>query len=94
MVKIADIIEEAEMRIYEAIATAPHVRADEVGLDFRAGFLYVTEEAIIVEGYPWPIQYYGGFEYVNEADTETIGVFTIYFNNDERVEKAIEYYFG
>ena len=96
-VNFYDVVEDAEARIWEELANAKRdvdVRADEIGLDPRAGRVFVTKDAIVVSGRTGPIEYYGGFEYVDETNTATVGAFTIYFSNDERVEKAIDYYFN
>ena len=72
---------------------AVRVSAEEVGLDRRAGYVFVsTEEGWIaaVAGNVRNLEYYGGFEYVD--DKLSIGEMTFYSSDSSRVADAIEYY--
>ena len=72
---------------------AVRVSAEEVGLDRRAGYVFVsTEEGWIaaIAGNVRSLEYYGGFEYV--TDKLTIGEMTFYSSDSSRVADAIEYY--
>ena len=72
---------------------AVRVSAEAVGLDHRAGYVFVsTEEGWIaaVAGNVRSLEYYGGFEYVD--DKLSIGEITFYSNDSSRVADAIEYY--
>ena len=72
---------------------AVRVSAEAVGLDHRAGYVFVsTEEGWIaaVAGNVRSLEYYGGFEYV--TDKLTIGEMTFYSSDSSRVADAIEYY--
>ena len=72
---------------------AVRVSAEAVGLDRRAGYVFVsTEEGWIaaVAGNVRSLEYYGGFEYVD--DKLTIGEMTFYSSDSSRVADAIEYY--
>ena len=72
---------------------AVRVSAEAVGLDRRAGYVFVsTEEGWIaaVAGNVRSLEYYGGFEYVDEK--LSIGEMTFYSSDSSRVADAIEYY--
>ena len=72
---------------------AVRVSAEAVGLDHRAGYLFVsTDEGWIaaVAGNVRSLEYYGGFEYVD--DKLSIGEITFYSSDSSRVADAIEYY--
>ena len=72
---------------------AVRVSAEAVGLDHRAGYVFVsTEEGWIaaVAGNVRSLEYYGGFEYVD--DKLSIGDITFYSSDSSRVADAIEYY--
>ena len=72
---------------------AVRVSAEAVGLDHRAGYVFVsTEEGWIaaVAGNVRSLEYYGGFEYVD--DKLSIGYMTFYSSDSNRVADAIEYY--
>ena len=72
---------------------AVRVRADEIGLDHRAGYVFVSveEDWIAVRG-AGSIDYYGGFEYVDHNYRETILDFTFFSGGCSRVDDALEYY--
>ena len=72
---------------------AVRVSAEAVGLDHRAGYVFVsTDEGWIaaVAGNVRSLEYYGGFEYVD--DKLCIGEMTFYSSDSSRVADAIEYY--
>ena len=72
---------------------AVRVSAEALGLDYRAGYVFVsTEEGWIaaVAGNVRSLEYYGGFEYVD--DKLSVGEMTFYSSDSSRVADAIEYY--
>ena len=72
---------------------AVRVSAEAVGLDHRAGYVFVsTEEGWIaaVAGNVRSLEYYGGFEYVD--DKLSVGEMTFYSSDSSRVADALEYY--
>ena len=73
---------------------AVRVNAEAVGLDHRAGTVYVsTEECYIaVVGSLRSIEYYGGFEYISLDHRVTIGDTTFFCDDSTRVLEALEYY--
>ena len=74
-------------------ASAQRVSAEAVGLDCRAGYLFVsTEEGWIASRNTRSLEYYGGFEYIDIEYRTTIGEITFYSSDHSRVSDAIEHY--
>lgn len=74
-------------------AGAQRVSAEEVGLDSRAGYVFVsTEEGWIASRNTRSLEYYGGFEYIDFENKVTVGEITFYSDDHSRVWDAIEYY--
>ena len=74
-------------------AAAQRVSAEAVGLDHRAGYLFIsTEEGWIASRNTRSLEYYGGFEYIGEEYRVTVGEITFYSSDHSRVADAIEYY--
>ncbi len=71
------------------------VSADKLGLDIRAGYkLFVNEDAIVVtKTSDRSLQYYGGFEYVDESCRQELGDFVFYMADDDRVREHIEHFY-
>lgn len=93
---IAELIQQQQQEIGEAIRALPCVSADKLGLDIRAGHkLYIDgdERAIYVDnGNLRALDYYGGFEYVKEHDgRDTMHGFTRFDGyENERVAECFE----
>jgi hypothetical protein len=88
-----DIVKDAEDRVLEWLEkNGERVSAGSVGLDVRAGNIWVTEDAVVVEEYNrGSLEYYGGFEYVFRESKTRVGDFTIYYDEgDERVSEVID----
>ena len=74
-------------------SSAIRVSAEAVGLDARAGYLFIsTEEGWIASRNTRSLEYYGGFEYIGEEYRVTVGEITFYSSDHSRVADAIEYY--
>ena len=74
-------------------ASAQRVSAESVGLDARAGYVFIsTEEGWIASRNTRSLDYYGGFEYISEEHKVTVGEITFYSNDHSRVADALEYY--
>jgi hypothetical protein len=87
-----DIVSDAEERVREWLEeNGERLNASAVGLDSRAGSIWVTEDAVVVEEYNrGSLEYYGGFEYVSKESKTRVGEFTIYYaEEDERVMEVI-----
>lgn len=97
MTDLFEIIEDATTKFTNALEDLPRVKAAQVGLDSRAGRFYVDTDnnLIIVSGtsYIRALDYYGGFEYVEEEAVTTFGEYKIYDGSySERVANAIDFY--
>lgn len=87
---VQEIIDEANQQFEAALAELPQVSADELGLDRRAGRLYVdVDHGLIISSNTRTLDYYGGFEYVHEDAVQVFGKYKIYSDEDERVADAI-----
>ena len=74
-------------------SSAIRVSAEAVGLDARAGYLFIsTEEGWIASRNTRLLEYYGGFEYIGEEYRVTVGEITFYSEDHSRVADALEYY--
>jgi hypothetical protein len=88
-----DAVAEAVERTIMSLATA--VESKQLGLDERAGYrIMVTEDAIIVPASARrSLDYYGGFEYVDEHCVNVVGDYVIYSAEDERVQGHLDHFF-
>lgn len=74
-------------------ASAQRVSAEAVGLDCRAGYLFVsTEEGWIASRNTRSLEYYGGFEYIDCEYKVVVGDITFYSADHSRVADALECY--
>lgn len=93
---ILDVIDELNYKLECAINDLPKVRADKIGLDSRAGAVYVdVDNDLIITGHHnvRSLEYYGGFEYIDDEATMSVGEFKIYgIEQNDRVEDALEFY--
>ncbi len=72
-------------------STMTNVAAPELGLDSRCGYVLVNDECIAVSRLQdATLQYYGGFEYVDDDWRVTLGDYVFYLANDDRVKGHIE----
>ena len=69
------------------------VNADQVGLDYRCGMVYISvaDDFVAVSGNR-SIDYYGGFEYIDSDYKTVIGNMTFYSGEHSRVRDCIAYY--
>jgi len=87
--KIEELLEE-----YMESSGAVKVSAAAVGLDRRCGFVWIStdENWLAVEGSTRTIDYYGGFEYIDEQAKKTIDRYTFYEGECERIESCLDFY--
>jgi len=72
---------------------AIRVNAADLGLDERAGYLFISiEEEWIATNNTRPLDYYGGFEYVEQEYKAVVGAMTFYSADHSRVSDALDYY--
>ena len=71
------------------------VTPKEIGLDSRAGYrLFINEDFIAVsKGNRRTLDYYGGFEYVDEEHITVLGDMVFYSSDDERVQGHLDEFF-
>ena len=71
------------------------VTPKEIGLDSRAGYrFFINEDYIAVSrGNRRSLDYYGGFEYVDEEHVTVIGDMVFYSSDDERVQGHLDEFF-
>ena len=71
------------------------VTPKEVGLDPRAGYnIFINEDYIAVsKGNRRTLDYYGGFEYVDEEHITVLGDMVFYSADDERVQDHLDEFF-
>ena len=71
------------------------VTPKEIGLDSRAGYrLFINEDYIAVSrGNRRSLDYYGGFEYVDEEHITVLGDMVFYSSDDERVQGHLDEFF-
>ena len=85
-----DLLDEVQDQVERQVAGMRRVTANELGLDPRCGRAYVDEDCIVVEGDGRSINYYGGFEYIDNEDVRKVGDYVIYLATAERVREALE----
>ena len=72
------------------------VSPQELGLDPRAGYhLFINEEYIAVgNGNRRSLDYYGGFEYVDEEHVTVLGEYIFYSDDCERIQRHLDNVFN
>ena len=72
------------------------VAPQELGLDPRAGYhLFINEDYIAVsKSNRRSLDYYGGFEYVDEEHVTVLGDYVFYSADDERVQGHLDNVFN
>jgi hypothetical protein len=78
--------------VAQFIACAEEVKPEVCGLDNRAGYkLFITEDVIACSmSADKNLQYYGGFEYVDQEYRSVMGGYVFYSGDDERVQEHIQ----
>ena len=71
------------------------VKPKDVGLDARSGYcLFINEDYIAIrKSDRRPLDYYGGFEYVDEENVTVLGDYVFYSADDERVQGHLDEFF-
>jgi hypothetical protein len=69
------------------------VNPEQLGLDQRCGKLFANADCIAVyKGNDRSLQYYGGFEYVDNEYRHEMGDYVFYSAEDNRVQGHLEQY--
>ena len=75
------------------IGNTVKVNPEQLGLDNRCGSLFVTPDCIgTYKERDRALQYYGGFEYVNDMNRHEMGDYVFYSREATRVDEALEFY--
>lgn len=84
-----------EDRLRDLISSMEPVKATELNLDSRSGYmLYVCPDCIAIDHREDSrLQYYGGFEYIDSACRRQYGDWVFYTNEDDRVKNCLECYY-
>lgn len=70
------------------------VRGANLGIDQRAvpSMIWYSAELLVVKtSAVKSLDYYGGFEYVEEEHRETLGEYTVFSGESERVQEVLDY---
>lgn len=77
------------------VSEAKEVTAADMGLDHRAGHEFFVSDCLryifAKNRNVRTLDYYGGFEYVDSSCRNTIGEWTFYSADDQRVAEAIDH---
>ncbi len=91
-----ELIDEASALVDAFIEEAgmEEINAGACGLDPRAAHrLYISGEGIIVStAHDRTLQYYGGFEYIDDDYRHKIGAYVLYMPDSDRVQDCIEWF--
>jgi hypothetical protein len=88
-----DMVDAVNEVIERHVRKLDRMTANEIGLDIRAGRVYVdlADEVIVVEC-SRSIDYYGGFEYIKEGEGRTTcGSYTFFNTESSRVQECFDY---
>lgn len=72
-----------------ALLNCDHIQASTVGLDFRCGELFICKHYVATNT-ARSLDYYGGFEYISQEYRCTIGNYTFYSAEHQRVQDCID----
>ena len=88
------IINRAVEQIESYVDELPRVNGDALNLDSRIYGIYVdlNDRTLIIEGHVGTINYYGGFEYIDNEHVTTFGNYTMFSGEADRVNDCLEYY--
>lgn len=93
---LEELTNEVNELVYNFIQSAEIMGAKRLGLDERAGHqFWVTDEYIAVEkSEVRSLDYYGGFEYVDDEFRKELGDYVFFSADDDRVSGHIADAFG
>jgi hypothetical protein len=83
--QLVDFIEDINEQVTEFVhKNFNEVSSESLGLDPRAGRrLWINETGIAVKGGTRNLDYYGGFEYVDQSDRRSLGDWTFYMIEED-----------
>lgn len=92
MLSAIDFVDEINEKVRRYVSKLTEVKAEELGLDRRAGWtLWVDEDhtcIVIPKDRDGSLQYYGGFEYIDKEYRNEMGDYVFYSRDTDRVESC------
>lgn len=85
-------LKEFEDLIESKVKEGKKLRAVELGLDGRCGWIWLFEDCVATKAGESRIEYYGGFEYIDRYYVTTLGRYTFYAAEADRVQECIDFY--
>jgi len=86
-----EFVADIKFSVHAHVNTMRRVRAHEMGLDDRAGYLYVDDHTVVVHVTgQQPLEYYGGFEYADKDSRTVLGSWVFYSDDCSRVKRCLE----
>ena len=88
-----ELIDEVTELTDNFVGKMGRVPANQLGLDPRCGKLFITPDCIgVYKSNDRALQYYGGFEYINDMHRHPMGDYVFYSNEATRVNECLEQY--
>jgi hypothetical protein len=84
-----DMIDSVNNIVHNHVQNMRQVRAEELGLDRRAGRAWVNDKYIVTDAGS-RFDYYAGFEYVDADDVRKVGEYTFYSRHSSRIRDCLE----
>lgn len=91
---VSDLLDAVNEAAYEMINQMNRVNPEQLGLDYRAGYtLFIDDDYIAVNiNNDRTLQYYGGFEYIDQEYRTVIGDHVFYSREHDRVDGALKFF--
>jgi len=88
------LINEINQRVEIYVGGLTQVTGADLGLDERVGRVWTDgHEGIVVHrDADRRLQYYGGFEYVDEYYRQELGDYVFYMQGEDRVDECLDHY--
>lgn len=89
-----NLINEINQRVEVYVNTLTEVRGSDLGLDDRIGRVYTDgfEGIVVHKEADRRLQYYGGFEYVDQYYRQEMGDYVFYTAGDDRIDECLDHY--
>jgi hypothetical protein len=89
-----NLINEINQRVEVYVNTLTEVSGSDLGLDDRIGRVYTDgfEGIVVHKEADRRLQYYGGFEYVDQYYRQEMGDYVFYTAGDDRIDECLDHY--
>lgn len=89
-----NLINEINQRVEVYVNTLTEVSGSDLGLDDRIGRVYTDgfEGIVVHKEADRRLQYYGGFEYVDQYYRQELGDYVFYTAGDDRIDECLDHY--